>query len=455
MFNRKTITDVLALALPAVGEMILYMAIWVFDTMMVGKYGGQTAVSAVGLSSEILYTLINIFISVGVSVGIASLVARRFGSKKYDSAEEYASIGFFIGFIISLIICILTFIFTEEVLSLGGADDKVISLGYIYVRIICFGLFFNMLTSMINGILRGSGNTKIPLLISLIVNVINIGLDWILIFGKYGFPELGVKGAAIATSIAQMVGFLFATIYMLNKSRIKIRIKYIKTLNLYKLKKLLILASPSSMQEAAYDISRLLSTFMVMRLGQTAFASNQITTTIESISFMPGWGFSIAATTLVGHKIGEKNFKKAKEYAYACALLGTLFMSLCAIIFSIAPTMLISLFIKETEKEVIRLGSLCLMISATEQIPMGLSLILGGALKGAGDTKTPFIISFLSSWFVRLPLMFYFIYMLKVSVIYVWWITSIQWLIDGLIMFVLFKDKFNKINTDLPDASKQ
>lgn len=453
MFNKKTIIDVLALALPAVGEMVLYMAIWVFDTMMVGKYGGQTAVSAVGLSSEVLYTLINIFISVGISVGITSLVARRFGSREYDSAEEYASIGFFIGSIISLIICILTFIFTKQILALGGADTKVISLGYIYMRIICFGLLFNMLTSMLNGILRGYGNTRIPLLISLIVNVINIGLDWVLIFGKFDFPELGIKGAAIATSIAQIIGFLFAIIYMLNKSRIKIRIKYIRTLNIHKLKKLLALAAPSSMQEAAYDISRLLSTFMVMRLGQTAFASNQITTTIESISFMPGWGFSIATTTLVGHKIGEKNFKKAKEYAYACTLLGTLFMSLCAITFLIAPTTLISLFIKETEKEVIRLGSLCLMIAAVEQIPMGLSLILGGALKGAGDTKTPFIVSFLSSWFVRLPLMFYFIYILKVSVIYVWWITAIQWLVDGLIMFVLFKNKFRKINTDLLNAS--
>ena len=104
MLNSKTTKDVLSLALPAVGEMILYMMIWVFDTMMVGKYGGNLAVSTVGLSSEILYTCVNVFISVGISVGIASLVARNVGAKRPDSAEEFATLGLLSGFFIALII---------------------------------------------------------------------------------------------------------------------------------------------------------------------------------------------------------------------------------------------------------------------------------------------------------------------------------------------------------------
>lgn len=449
MFNKKVIKDVLTLSLPAVGEMILYMAIWVFDTMMVGKYGGQLAVSSVGLSSEILYTFSNILISMGISVGITSLVARRFGSKQYESAEEYASIGFLIGLIISFILALAMFLFSEEILIFGGAEGDVITQGSTYMKIVSLGLFFNMLIGIINGILRGHGNTKTPLFISLIINFMNLGLDWILIFGKFGFPTLGVRGAAIATSIAQITGFIFAIVYMINKSEIKVRLIYIKRLNLIRLKKLLLLAIPSSMQEAAFSISRLLSTFMIMRIGQTAFAANQITTTIESISFMPGWGFAVAATTLVGHRVGEKNFKEAKKYAYTCAILGSLFMGLCAITFLVFPNFLIGLFIKSTETEVIMLGALCLMVASVEQIPMGISLILGGALKGAGDTKTPFIISLISSWAIRLPLMFYLISLLKVSVVYVWWITAIQWIFEGIIMFILFKHKFNATNANL------
>ncbi|KGM93969.1 multidrug transporter MatE [Clostridium novyi A str. 4552] len=448
MFNKENIKDVLSLALPAVGEMILYMTISVLDTMMVGRYGGQTSVSAVGLSVEVIYTFINIFIAVGISIGITSVVARRFGAKKFQSAEEYASIGFCIGLIISLIISILLFTNSSAILRIGGAKNNVISLGNNYMKIIALGSFFTMQTSMLNGVLRGYGNTKTPLFVSLIINIINISLDWVLIFGKLGFPELGVKGAAIATSIAQISGFLFAAFYMLTKSKIKLRLKYILNLNLSKLKKLLILAIPSSFQEAAFDISRLLSAFMIMRLGETAFAANQITTTIESVSFMPGWGFGVAATTLIGHKIGEKNFKEAKIYAYTCTILGTIFMALCAAMFLIAPNFLIKLFITESEKQVIHLGSLCLMVAAIEQIPMGISLILGGALKGMGDTKTPFIVSLISSWGIRLPLMFYFVSILKTSVVYVWWITGIQWIIDGIIMFILFKKAFNKLENN-------
>ncbi|ABK61592.1 MATE efflux family protein [Clostridium novyi NT] len=448
-FNKKTIKDVLSLALPAVGEMILYMTISVLDTMMVGKYGGQDSVSAVGLSVEILYTFINIFIAVGISIGITSIVARRFGAKEFESAEEYASIGFFIGLIISLIISLLLFTKSSSILRIGGAKNNVILLGNTYMKIIALGSFFTMQTSMLNGVLRGYGNTKTPLIISLIINIINIPLDWVLIFGKLGFPELGVKGAAIATSIAQLSGFLFAVFYIITKSKIKLKFKYIINLNLTKLKALLVLAIPSSFQEAAFDVSRLLSTFMIMRLGETSFAANQITTTIESVSFMPGWGFGVAATTLIGHKIGEKNFKEAKNYAYTCTILGTIFMALCALMFLIAPNFLIKLFITEGEKQVIHLGSLCLMVAAIEQIPMGLSLILGGALKGMGDTKTPFIVSLISSWLIRLPLMFYFVYIAKTSVVYVWWITGIQWIIDGTIMFILFRKTLKKLETNI------
>lgn len=441
-FDRKIINDVLKLALPAVGEMILYMSIWVFDTMMVGRYGGQTAVGAVGLSSEILYTFINMLISIGISVGITSLVARRYGAKQFSSAEEYASIGFFIGFIIALLLSFFMFLFSKEILAFGGAKDDVLKLGSLYMKIASLGLIFNMLTNMINGVLRGYGNTKIPLLISILVTTINLGLDWVLIFGRLGLPELGVRGAAIATSIAYTCGFLFASMYMIRKSEIKIRFKYIASLNFKKVKNLLILSIPSAMQEGASSISRLISTFMIMHIGTTAFAANQITTTIESMSFMPGWGFGVAATTLVGHKIGEKKVKEARKYALTCAMLGAILMGLCSIIFLIFPKTFISLFIKETEKDVINLGALCLMVAAAEQIPMAVSLILGGSLKGAGDTKTPFIISLISSWVIRLPLMFLFIYILNMSVVYVWWITSIQWLFEGVLMFVLFKQRF-------------
>ncbi|MCY6484897.1 MATE family efflux transporter [Clostridium aestuarii] len=443
--NKNTIKDVISLALPAVGEMFLYMTIWVLDTVMVGQYGGKIAVSTVGLSSQVLYTFVNVFISMGISIAITSLVARHYGAKKYDSAEEYAALGFFIGLIIALTITLNMFVFSRQILTFGGAENDIVSLGVVYMKIVSIGLFFNMIMNMFNGLLRGYGNTKTPLIASIIINVINLSLDYVLIFGYLGFPELGVKGAAFATAIAQTCGFIFITTYSIKNSKIKLRIKYIKHISIKKLKELLNLSIPSSMHEGAMEMSRLLCVFMIMHIGKTAFASNQITTTIEALSFMPGWGFCVAATTLVGHKIGEKNYEKAREYAYTCMVIGSIFMALCAILFLICPNFLIKLFIKSTEKEVISLGSRCLMVASVEQIPMGISMILGGALKGCGDTKTPFIVSLISSWVIRLPLIYYLIYILNLSVIYVWWITAIQWLFEGIVILILFRKKFKHI----------
>lgn len=445
MINKKTIKDVLSLALPAVGEMILYMMIWVLDTMMVGRYGGKLTVTAVGLSSEIIYTFVNILISTSIAVGATSLVARRVGAKKFDDAEEYATLSFVTAIFIAFILSAIFFIFPKEILTFAKADSDVLLIGSTYMRICSIGIFFSMIMSTLNGILRGYGNTKIPLLASAIINVINLGLDWLLIFGHFGFPELGTKGAAIATSTANIIGFIFIAIYMYKRAKIKPRIKYIKEFNIGELKELLSLSIPSGLQEAAFSICRLINTVMIMVLGNIAFSANQITTTIESVSFMPGWGFAVAATTLVGHKIGEKNYKEAEEYANTCIFLGAAVMAVCALLFVLFPNFLINLFIKESETEVIKLGALCLMIASVEQIPMAISMIVGGALKGAGDTKRPFIVAFISNWIIRLPLMYYFIYIRKTSVTYVWWITAIQWGFDGLLIYIMYRRKFKKI----------
>ncbi|MEW8955906.1 MATE family efflux transporter [Clostridium sp.] len=443
--NKETVRDVLKLALPAVGEMILYMMIWVFDTMMVGWYGGNLAVSSVGLSSEIMYTFSNVLIAVGVSIGVTSLVSRRLGSKETHLAEEYATLGFCVTAIIAFILCLTTFTFSSSILTIAKANEQVVSLGSPYMKITSFGLFFSMLMNSLNATLRGSGNTRIPLYASALVNVINIFLDYALIFGEFGFPELGVQGAALATSIAQISGFIFILYYTIKKASIKVRLKYIANFKGHMLSDLLKLSIPSSLQEGSLSISRLICNFLIIGLGTIPFAANQITTTIESISFMPGWGVAIAATTLVGHKIGEKNYIKAKEYAYTSIFIGTCLMLICSFIFLIMPNLLISLFISSSETEVIRLGALCIMIAALEQPFMAVSMIAGGALKGAGNTRTPFVVSFLSSWVIRLPLMIYFIYYLKLSVTYVWIITAVQWAFDGLVIFIFFRKFFNKL----------
>lgn len=435
-------SKVLKIAFPAVGEMFLYTMVWVIDTIYIGNYGDTTGVTAVGFSSEIVYTTINIFIAVGISVGITSTVANSIGAQKKNEAEKYLSQGLLVGGILALLISLILGIFSYHILKFFGTTGEILLIGSRFMRVVAIGAFFNMICSILNSGLRGTGNTVVPLIVALIINIITITLDYILIYGKLGCRELGVVGSGIATTIAYFTGFLILLVYYIKYSDFKFKLNYMKKIEGSYAKKIIKLAIPSGLQEGAFSTSRILSLAFIMKLGDIAFAANQITTTIESVSFMPGWGFSVAATALVGQKIGAKDYKTAGEYAYISTIYGTGMMLICSILFLLIPRQLISIFINNPET--IRLGTLCLMIAAIEQPFMAISMILGGALKGAGDTITPFIISVISSWVIRIPLMYYFLFGLKLQVHYVWLATGIQWTFDGIIMLYIFKIKKEK-----------
>lgn len=438
-FNRSK--EIIKLAIPAVGEMILYMLIWVFDTLMVGKYGGGIAVSAVGFSSEIMYTFINILIGMGLSISITSIVARSLGGGDESKAKSIANLGVKIGILIAAVMFSIFFIFPKEILSLGGAKGEVLDSSYRYMRICSVGLLFNMVTNVLNGVFRGAKNTKIPLYAAGILNIVNLSLDYVLIFGKFGFPELGIAGAAIATTAGNILAFIFI-LTKLKELPFKLNLK--EKINYPNLKELIDLSIPSALSEGAFSIVRLLSVMMVMRLGSLAFSANQITVTIESISFMPGWGFAISAVSLVGHSIGKKDYKGAREYANISLLLAVLVMGFFSIVFLFFSKDLVQLFIRKDEAEVIALGAACLTIASVQQIPTAIDMVLSGALKGMGDTKTPFRIVLFCNWCIRLPLMYYFIYLKKMPVTYFWWITSLQWTVEAAIFVKFYRDKFYK-----------
>lgn len=437
----KTFIEILRLALPAVGEMILYMMIWVFDTIMVGRHSGQLGVSAVGLSSEIIYTFFNILISMGISISVTSIVSRSLGAKNIDKADEISNIAVKIGVFLGVLLNGIFFLFAEEVLKLAGAEHDVIILGKSYMRICSMGLTFNMLTNIFNGIYRGCKNTKTPLYSAAIMNLVNISLDYILIFGKFGAPELGVKGAAIATVAGIVCAFIFS-LSQLKKLPFEIHLK--RKIIRKDFKELVTLAIPSACQEGAFSINRLINVSIIMGLGSLAFAANQITITIESISFMPGWGFAVALTTLAGHSVGERNFEKTKKYVYYTITLSVITMGITALIFLFFPYELISLFIKESEKEVIELGAMCLMLAAIEQVPMAIAMALEGAMKGMGDTKTPFKVVLFTNWIIRLPLIYYFLYLNRYPVTMFWKITALQWTIEAIIIFIVYEYRWKR-----------
>ena len=437
----KIILEILRLALPAVGEMILYMMIWVLDTIMIGKHSGQLGVSAVGLSSEVMYTFSNIIVAMGLSISITSIISRAIGGKNYEKARLTSDIALRLGLIFAFLMGGIFFLFPQKILTIVGAEKDILSLATKYMRICSIAVMCNMTTNTFNGIFRGCKNTKTPLYTAIIVNIVNLSLDYILIFGKFGAPELGVVGGAIATVIGNVCGLLF-TLSQLKK--IPFKLSPLAPFNKEYFKELVRLTIPSSLQEGAFSINKLINVAIIMTLGSLSFASNQIAITIESISFMPGWGFAIACTSLTGYSIGQKDYVKAKTYINYSIYLASGIMGFFSIIFLIFPEKLISLFIKSSETEVIALGTACLMLASIEQIPIAISMVLGGALKGTGDSKTPFKIVLFTNWVIRLPLVYYFIYLRRSSVTYFWKITALQWIIEAIIIFIVYRHKWKK-----------
>ena len=439
--NWKIFREILYLAIPAVGEMTLYMMIWIFDTMMIGKYGGQLAVSSVGLSTEIIYSFFNIIIAVGVSTALTSLISRAIGSKDYKKAEIIANAGIKIAVVLALIFFSLLFFVPDKILNLAGATKEMLPLATRYAKISSFSFFLLTLSSTTNGIFRGIKDTKTSLYVAGSINIVNLFLDYVLIFGNLGFPEWGITGAAVATVAGNFIGILLQW-SRLKKLPFKISLfSYVSKKDIWEIIRF---AIPSGLQEANFSLSRLLGLTFILSLGTTAFAANQIGIAIEAISTMPGWGVAIACTALVGHSIGENNPNKSQEYTLYSTIIASIFMGILAFFFFFIPKILVSFFINKQEIDVIKIGAICLQVAAFEQIPIAIVTVLGSYFKGIGNPKTPFYVSFFTNWFLRLPIAFYLISILRLPVYIYWFITTFQWLVESVILYYLYRKNIIK-----------
>lgn len=440
--NWKIFREIIYLAIPAVGEMTLYMMIWIFDTMMIGKYGGELAVSSVGLSTEIIYSFFNIIIAVGVSTALTSLISRAIGSKDYKKAETIANAGIKIAVVLAFIFFSLLFFVPGKILNLAGATKEMLPLATRYAKISSFSFFLLTISSTTNGVFRGVKDTKTSLYVAGSINIVNLFLDYVLIFGNLGFPEWGITGAAVATVAGNFIGILLQW-SRLKKLPFKISLfSYVSKKDIWEIIRF---AVPSGLQEANFSLSRLLGLTFILSLGTTAFAANQIGIAIEAISTMPGWGVAIACTALVGHSIGENKANKSQEYTLYSIIIASIFMGVLAFFFFFIPKTLISFFINKQEINVIRIGAMCLQVAAFEQIPIAFVTVFGSYFKGIGNPKIPFYVSFFTNWFLRIPIAFYLISILRLPVHIFWIITTFQWLLESIVLYYLYRKNINTI----------
>ncbi|WP_129730500.1 MATE family efflux transporter [Ectobacillus funiculus] len=436
--RKQKIFLILALAVPAMIENTLQTVVGFVDTLFVSKLG-LAEVTAVGVANTVLAVYIAIFMAIGV--GASSLIARHIGAGNVVLAKGVAKQSTIISAALGLLFGVISFFFAEPLLRVMGAESKVVADGALYFRIVAVPSVFISLMFIFGSILRAAGDTKTPMKVSWWINIIHIGLDYVLIFGLLGWNGLGIAGAAWATVIVRILGTL-ALYYYIQKSKVAFSLwkdGFSRTTPF--IKPILQLSIPAAIERLIMRLGQVLYFGLIVRIGTETYAAHTIAGNIETFSYMPGYGLAIAATTLVGQQIGARRKKEAYEYGMLTTGIAVGFMSFVGILLFFLSPWFASWF--TTDKHAIDMVVTALRIDAFAQPALAASLVLAGALQGAGDTKSPMYSTAIGMWVIRVIGVYVLGIQLGMGIAGIWLSIAIDVLIRAIFLFFKFRTSFH------------
>lgn len=387
------------LSVPMVLEMAMESLFAIVDVFFVSKLG-KDAVATVGLTESMLMIVYSI--AWGMSMGATAVVARRTGEKDKDGAAHAGMQAIYVGGTISLVVSVAGIVFAKGLLLLMGASEALVAANYQYAQIMLGGNIVIMMLFLINGVFRGAGDASIAMRSLWIANGLNIVLCPTLIYGIGPIPAMGLKGAAIATTIGRGVGVLYQLYHLLNgKGFIRILRKHVSPdgpimLNVLKM------ASGGTAQFLIASASWIFLVRIISHFGNEALAGYTIGIRIIAFSIMPAWGMANAAATLVGQNLGAQQPDRAEKSVWRSAFFNMIFLCSIAIVFIIFAKPLVMIF--TTEADVVAYGVECLRYVCLGYMFYGYGMVISQAFNGAGDTKTPTILNLLGFWAFQIPL---------------------------------------------------
>ena len=402
---------IVLLAIPMILELSLESVFAVVDMFFVGKLGAA-AIATVGLT-ELAITIIY-SVAIGLSTAATAVVSRRIGEKNPDAAAHAGMQSLLIALLVTVVTSSIGIIFAPDILRILGGSPEVVKEGAVFTRILLGGSVVIILLFLINGIFRGAGDAAMAMKSLWIASLLNIILCPMLINGYGPFPELGLKGAAIATTIGRGVGVLYQCWHLFKgKGVIKVKASHFKW-DTPVLKTLIEIASPATLQFIIQSGSWIVMGILVAKTGGTdATAGYQVA--IRNIVFfiMPAWGLSNAAATLVGQNLGAKQPDRAEQSVLLATKYNAIFMAGVMLLFLFFSSPIISIFTKEPE--VHKFGVWALQIIGSGYIFYGIAMVMMQSLNGAGDTKTPTWINFIGFWLFQIPLALVLVIFFKIG----------------------------------------
>jgi multidrug resistance protein, MATE family len=404
---------VLALALPTIVEQVLHAVVGLTDTIIAGHLPGDAGVvaaagAAVGMIAYLQW--LAALMTSAFGVGATAIVARSIGARRYRRANRTAGTSLAGAFLVGIVVALLLFIFARQVMWLAGLRGLAVDMGGQYLRIMAITISLQTAAQIGLASLRGAGDTLRPMIVTAIVVVLNIITSLVLAYGWFGLPALGIRGIALGTMLAYMVGGV-ATVALLMSgwTRLRLRPRHLK-LAFPVLRRVLSIGTPSWLEGMLLWLGQFLIVAFVINptdravgLPGATMAAHNAVLRIESIAFLPGFGFGIAASALVGQYLGARRPDEARHAARLANWIACATMTLLAIPMVLFPGTLLRLLIDSPP--VVQIGYWPMVLAGLAQPGFAVAIIMGAALKGAGETVQPMVSTITGTFIVRIPVL--------------------------------------------------
>ena len=422
------------LAIPMMLEMSMESIFAVVDIAFVSRLGTD-AIAAVGITEALITVLYAV--AVGLGMGVTAMVARRIGAKEREAAARVTGQAIWVGAGLSLLIGVPGSFYAADMLRLMGASTSVVETGTGFAAVLLGGSASIIYLFVLNAAFRGAGDASVALRSLWLANGINIILDPCLIFGLGPFPEMGVTGAAVATTIGRSVGVIYQLWYLFDgRGRLKFHLRNL-ALAPPVLARMLVISTGGIGQFLIATSSWIIVMRIVAIYGSTAVAAYTIGLRIFEFIWLPSWGLGNAAATLVGQNLGAGQPDRAETSTWRAAKYNTIFMTSVGVLVLILAPGIAGLF--TSDADVLRYGTSCLRILAVG-IPMyAVGMIVTQALNGAGDTRTPTVINFVCFWVLQIPLAYWLATGLSLGPDGVFWAIVVSESLVTILGVIVFK----------------
>ncbi len=429
--DKKFLKSMFLIAIPIALQNLIASSLNMVDTLMISSLG-KSSIAAVGLANQLFFFYI--LISFGINSGSSIFIAQYWGKEDITSIRKVLGLALSLSAILGIIFTFIAFFFPEFIMGIFIEEPEVIKIGSDYLRVVSLSYIVTTLSFSYSAALRSTGRPSIPMIVSAISFVTNTVFNYVLIFGKFGFPQLGVKGAAWGTVIARFVelGIILYSIYR-SKGILAANIKELLGWNKEFFQRYIKTTYPVILNEGFWSLGQVMYSIAYAKIGEEAIASVQIATTIQNMFFVIVRGLANACTVMVGNKIGAGEEEEAFNYATMFLTISALSGVVLGLVQSLTPSITLSFF-RGLEPSVYLLSEkLLIVLGLTFIFKMFNATAIVGVFRGGGDTTYSMILEIMSVWMVGVPLAFIGSLLLKIPVYYVVLLVSLEEVVKAIV----------------------